>query len=79
MRKLFDRLLIDRIRTRTDDVLGEEQCSFRSGSGCVDKLFVVSQLCEKFLIKGKDLFWVFMDLEMAYDIVDWYAHSQVLI
>ena len=24
------------------------------------------QLCEKFLAKGKDLFWAFMDLEKAY-------------
>ena len=28
------------------------------------------QLCEKFLAKGKNLFWVFMDLEKAYDRVD---------
>ena len=58
-------MLIGRIRTRSDDVLGEEQCSFRCGSGCVYQLFVVMQLCEKFLAMGMDLFWAFMDLEKA--------------
>ena len=30
----------------------------------------MSQLSKKFLAKGKDLFWNFMDLEKAYDRVD---------
>ena len=60
--------------TRTDDVLGEDQC----GRGCVDQLFVVRQLCEKFLAKGKDLFLAFMDLEKAYDKVDRDALWQML-
>ena len=55
-KKLYRRVLIGRIRTRTDDVLGKEQCGFRCGRGCVDQLFVVRQLCGKFLAKGKDLF-----------------------
>ena len=63
-------MLIDRIRTRTDGVLGEEQCGFRNGRGCVDQLHAVRQLFEKFLGKEKDLFWFFMDLEKAYDRVD---------
>ena len=61
---------MSRIRSRTDDFLGEEQCGFRCGRGCVDQLFVVRQLCEKFLAKGKDLFWAFKDLEKGYDRVD---------
>ena len=36
------------IRSRTDDVLGDEQCGFRCGMRRVDQLFVVRQLCEKF-------------------------------
>ena len=40
-----------RIRFRTDDVLGEEQCGFWCGRGWVDQLFVVRQFCEKFFAK----------------------------
>ena len=47
-------------------VLGEEQSGFRCDRGCVDQLFVVRQLCEKFLTEGKDLFWAFFDLEKVY-------------
>ena len=39
---------------------------------------MVRQLCEKFLAKGKDLFWAFMDLEKAYDRVDRDVLWQVL-
>ena len=67
-----------RIRSWSDDVLGVEQCGFRCGRGYVDQLFVVRQLCEKFLAKGKDLVWTFMDLEKAYDRVDRDALWQVL-
>ena len=38
--------------------------------GCVDQLFVVMQLSEKFLAKGRDLFLAFMDLEKAHERVD---------
>ena len=68
--KLYGRMLIGTIWTRTDGVLRKEQCGFRSGRGCVDKIFVERQLCESFLAEGKDLFWALMDPEKAYDRVD---------
>ena len=37
--KYYGRVLIDRIRSRTDGVLEEEQFTFRSGRGCVDQFF----------------------------------------
>ena len=35
---------------------------FRQGRGCVDQVFAVRQVCEKYLANGKDVFWAFMDL-----------------
>ena len=32
--------------------------------------FAVRQVCKKYLAHGKDVFWVFMDLEKAYDMID---------
>ena len=33
-------------------------------------MFAVSQVCEKYLVNLKDVFWAFMDLEKAYDTID---------
>ena len=39
----------------------EEQCGIRQGRGCMDQVFAVRQVCEKYLANGKDVFWAFMD------------------
>ena len=47
----------------------------------MDQIFVVRQMCEKFLGKGKELkevYMAFMDLEKAYDRVDRRALWQVV-
>ena len=36
----------------------------------MDQVFTVRQVCEKYLAKGKDVFWAFMDLEKSYDTID---------
>ena len=53
----------------TDNRLLEEQAGFRSGRGCIDQIFVIRQLVEKHLEKGKKMFAAFVDLEKAYDKV----------
>ena len=61
--KLYGRVLIKRDRGRTECAIGEEQCGFRQGRGCMDLVFAIRQVCEKYLANEKDVFWVFMDLE----------------
>ena len=63
--KLFGRVLIKRVRAGTECALGEEQCMFRQGRGCMDPVFAVRQVCEKYLTNGKDVFWAVMDLEKS--------------
>ena len=46
--KIFGRVLINRIRAETEEVLMDEQCGFRRGRGCMDQVFVVGQVCEKY-------------------------------
>ncbi len=36
----------------------------------MDQIFAVRQVCEKYLAKGKEVFWAFMYLEKAYDRID---------
>ena len=68
--KLYGRVLIKRVRARTECTIGEEQCGFSQGRGCMDQVFAVRQVCEKYLANGKDIFLAFMDLEKACDTID---------
>ena len=42
--KLFGRMLIKRVRAGTECAIGEEQCGFRQGRGCLDQVFAVIQV-----------------------------------
>ena len=59
-------VLNKRVGAGTECAIGEEQCGFRHGRGCIDQVFAVRQVCEKYIANGKDVFWAFMDLEKAY-------------
>ena len=76
--KVYGRVLIGRIRDATEGVIGDEQCGFRRGRGCMDQVFVVRQVCEKYIANAKNVFWAFMDLEKAYDRIDRKAVWEVL-
>ncbi len=54
----------------TDKSVGDEQGGFQKGRGCVDQIFAVKILVEKYLEKDITLLVAFMDLEKAYDRVD---------
>ena len=67
--KLYGRVLIGRVKRVTEKNIGEEQGGFREGRGCVDQVFTLRMVAEKYREKKKDLFLCFMDLEKAYDRV----------
>ena len=56
----------------------EGQCGCRQGRGCMDKVFAVWQVCEKYLANGKDVFWALINLEKAYDTIDRHCMRQML-
>ena len=62
----------------TECAIGEEQCGFRQGRGCMNQVFAVRQVCEKYLANMKDVFGAFMDLEKAYDTIDRHGMWQML-
>ena len=41
VRKVYDRVLVNRIRDETENVIAEVQGGFRRGRGCMDQIFVV--------------------------------------
>ena len=36
----------------------------------MDQVFAVKQMCEQYPANEKDVFWAFMDLKKAYDVID---------
>ena len=59
VRKVYGRVLINGIRDKTENVIAEVQDSFRRGGECTDQIFIVRQICEKYLGKGKDVYFAF--------------------
>ena len=59
---VYGRILINRIRDKTDNVIEEVQSGFSRGRGCTDQIFIVRQICEKHLGKCKRTyilhFWI---------------------
>ena len=76
--KLYGRVLIKRVKARTECAIGEGQCGFWQSRGCMDKVFAIRQVCEKYAANGKDVFWAFMDLEKAYDVIDQHGMCRCL-
>ena len=61
--------LNDRMRSINEGKISEEQVRFRPGRGCVQNVFMIRQLAEKMLERGKRLYVAFLDLEKANDRV----------
>ena len=76
--KLVGRVLIKRVTAGTECAIREEQRGFRQGRGCMDQVFAVRQVREKYVANGKDVFWAHMDLEKAYDAIDRHGMWQML-
>jgi len=76
--KVYGKIIIERVMDITESRISEEQGGFRKGRGCVDQIFSVRMTAEKYLTKGRKLYVAFMDLEKAYDRVDWNAMWDVL-
>ena len=71
-------MLIKSVRARTEFAIEEEKYGFRQGRGCMDQVFGVRQVCEKYLANGKDVFRAFIDLEKAYDSIDRHGMWQMM-
>ena len=76
--KVYGRVVIERVKEITRGKIGEEQGGFIEGRGCIDQIFTVKMMAEKYIGKRKKLYAAFMDLEKAYDRVDRRALWDVL-
>ena len=76
--KVYGKVVIERVKAITESCVSEEQGAFQKGRGCVDQIFTLRMIVEKMLAKGKKVYAAFMDLEKAYDRIDWEAMWDVL-
>ena len=76
--KLYGRVLIKRVRVRTECAIGEEQFGLRQGRGRMDQVFARRKVCEKYLANGKDELLAFMDLEKTVDTINQHGMLQML-
>ena len=65
--KVFERTMENVLRSIVD--FDEMQFGFMPGKGTNDAIFILRQLQEKHLAKGKHLYFEFVDLEKALDRV----------
>ena len=61
--KVYGRIIIERVKERTRNLVGEEQGGFLEGRGCVDQIYTVKTLVEKYIGKRRKLYAAFMDLQ----------------
>ena len=54
-----------------EDELEEEQFCFRKGKRTRDAIGLIRTIGERYIVKYKDMYAVFVDLEKAFDRVNW--------
>lgn len=47
---------------RTEMLVGEEQCDLKRGRGCVYQIFALNCISERYIKKGREVYFAFMDL-----------------
>ena len=69
--KNLTRILYKRIERRVEEVLGEDQFGFRKSIGTREAILGLRLIVEGRLKKNKPIYLAFIDLEKAFDNVDW--------
>lgn len=67
--KIMLRILLNRLKTKAEEILAEEQAGFRAGRSTVEQIFNSRVLIEKHLQHQRDLFHNFIDFKKAFDRV----------
>ena len=68
-KKVFARVLNERVKVKIEDKVMDEQGGFRAGRGCAVQVFVVRQVVEEAIEKDKEAYMAFADMKKAYDNV----------
>ena len=72
--KVFCRILLDRMKAKTEEATSESQFGFRPYRGTVDAIFITRQILEKAKEHNVPLHFNFVEFKAAFDTV-WSAMS----
>ena len=68
--KILAKILQQRLKILSENVLPESQCGFRPSRSTTDMIFSVRQIHEKAIEQQQELYIVFVDFNKAFDTVD---------
>ena len=69
-RKMFSRILLDRMKTAVDAKLRDQQAGFRNDRSCIDHICTLQIILEQALEWNSSVYVNFIDYEKAFDSVD---------
>lgn len=69
LRKIFCKVIIQRITQAVADILRNEQSGFRKGRGCTDHKFTLRNILEQCTEWNRELHVNFIDYEKAFDSI----------
>ncbi len=67
--KVLAKIVQERIHTREEEIMSEEQAGFRTSRGTIDHIFTFNQIVEKMWERGKDKYCVFISFKQDFDSV----------
>lgn len=76
--KVLLRVINRRLRGRLEESIAEEQFGFRRGKGTRDAIGLLRVIGERYIERGRQLYTVFVDLEKAFDRVQWNKLMNIL-
>ena len=67
--KVFSKIILNRMKLKTEEAMKNSQFGFRQGRGTVDAIFIVRQIIEKAREHQVPLHFNFIDFKSAFDTV----------
>ena len=77
--KILTKILLDRLKSLTNHILGEYQASFRKDRSTIDQIFSTRQMMEKYIEFAKELLLLFIDFKQAFYLMWWDGLWHILL
>ena len=68
--KVYNKILLNRIRSQIDPILRKNQAGFRKGRSCAQQTHILRRIMEGFQSKQLPLCVTFIDYKKAFDSID---------
>ena len=68
--KLYNRLILNRIRSPIDAILRKNQAGFRTGRSCIQQIHILRRIMDGAFSQNIPLFITFVDFKKAFDSID---------